>query len=163
MSRVSKKQAEPKPSPQRYADWNDFPRRKDDQGRWLCRGCGKVLSGRRTAWCSKECEREVDIRCSGHGVRRALWHRDKSICSSCGRDTNAIRRELRHLRKTLSRSEWQAELKHRQLTSHEAYGTLWEAHHVVPVEEGGGGCGVEGYETLCIWCHKEESAKQAQR
>ena len=30
----------------------------------------------------------------------------------------------------------------------------WEADHIVPVVEGGGGCGLEGYRTLCIPCHR---------
>lgn len=29
----------------------------------------------------------------------------------------------------------------------------WEADHIVPVVEGGGGCGLEGYRTLCRPCH----------
>ena len=32
---------------------------------------------------------------------------------------------------------------------------LWEADHTIPVCEGGGGCGLDGYRTLCICCHKE--------
>jgi hypothetical protein len=38
--------------------------------------------------------------------------------------------------------------------------SLWEAHHITAVKEGGGGCGMDGLETLCIWCHKKESAAQ---
>ena len=30
----------------------------------------------------------------------------------------------------------------------------WEADHIVPVVEGGGGCGLDGYRTLCIPCHR---------
>lgn len=32
----------------------------------------------------------------------------------------------------------------------------WEAHHIVPVEEGGGACELEGFELLCSPCHAEE-------
>ena len=39
----------------------------------------------------------------------------------------------------------------------------WEADHIVPVIEGGGGCGPEGYRTLCVPCHKAETAKLAAR
>lgn len=39
----------------------------------------------------------------------------------------------------------------------------WEAHHIVPVSEGGGGCGLEGYATLCLRCHKRASAELAAR
>lgn len=37
--------------------------------------------------------------------------------------------------------------------------TTWEAHHKVPVVDGGGQCGLEGMETLCHWCHAEETLK----
>ncbi len=39
----------------------------------------------------------------------------------------------------------------------------WEADHIVPVAEGGGGCGPEGYRTLCLRCHKQETAALAAR
>lgn len=39
----------------------------------------------------------------------------------------------------------------------------WEADHIVPVSEGGGGCGPEGYRTLCLPCHRRETAKLAAR
>lgn len=40
---------------------------------------------------------------------------------------------------------------------------FWEADHIVPVSEGGGGCGPEGYRTLCLPCHRKETAKLAAR
>ena len=39
----------------------------------------------------------------------------------------------------------------------------WEAHHKHAVIEGGGGCGLDGYETLCVACHSRETAALAQR
>jgi 5-methylcytosine-specific restriction endonuclease McrA len=42
-------------------------------------------------------------------------------------------------------------------------GHCWEADHIVPVCEGGGGCGPEGYRTLCLQCHKAETARLAAR
>lgn len=43
------------------------------------------------------------------------------------------------------------------------YCPTWEAHHIVPVVEGGGGCGLEGYATLCLRCHKRANAELAAR
>lgn len=146
--------------PERYAAWTDYPKRKDAEGQWLCRWCSKPLSGRRTAWCSKDCQREVEIRC-GHGVRRAVWLRDKGVCSRCGRDTNAIRRQLKAVLKRYGPTVWLCKLSEQCLSRSEARRTLWQAHHVRAVEEGGGACGVEGYATFCLWCHKDKSAKQA--
>jgi len=46
------------------------------------------------------------------------------------------------------------------LSEGDLYKSLWEAHHKEAVKDGGGGCGLEGLETLCRWCHKSESAAQ---
>lgn len=39
----------------------------------------------------------------------------------------------------------------------------WEADHIIPVSEGGGECGLENYRTLCIPCHRQETATLAKR
>lgn len=39
----------------------------------------------------------------------------------------------------------------------------WQADHIVPVAEGGGGCGLDGYRTLCKPCHKEQTKQLMQR
>lgn len=33
----------------------------------------------------------------------------------------------------------------------------WQADHIVPVAEGGGQCGLDGYRTLCRACHARET------
>jgi 5-methylcytosine-specific restriction enzyme A len=40
----------------------------------------------------------------------------------------------------------------------EDYGK-WEADHIIPVVEGGGGCDLDNYRTLCRSCHKGETKK----
>ncbi len=40
---------------------------------------------------------------------------------------------------------------------------LWQADHIVPVIEGGGLCGLDGYQTLCVPCHKRDTAALARR
>jgi len=52
-------------------------------------------------------------------------------------------------------------LKNLKLTPHEAQKSLWQADHVRPVENGGGLCGLDGFQTLCTKCHKSKSAAQA--
>jgi len=44
-----------------------------------------------------------------------------------------------------------------------ADGHTWEADHIVPVVEGGGLCGLENYRTLCLSCHRRETAELAKR
>lgn len=39
----------------------------------------------------------------------------------------------------------------------------WDADHRVPVVEGGGECGLEGFRTLCRPCHKRATAALAKR
>lgn len=38
---------------------------------------------------------------------------------------------------------------------------LWDADHIIPVEEGGGQCGLSNYQTLCVVCHLKKNAKHA--
>ena len=33
----------------------------------------------------------------------------------------------------------------------------WQADHIIAVVNGGGCCGLDGYQTLCISCHKEKT------
>lgn len=40
-------------------------------------------------------------------------------------------------------------------------GSLWDVDHILPVEHGGGGCGLENLRTLCVPCHKAATKKQA--
>ena len=39
----------------------------------------------------------------------------------------------------------------------------WEAHHKLAVAEGGGGCGLDGLETLCVMCHAKETGALRKR
>jgi len=41
--------------------------------------------------------------------------------------------------------------------------SLWQADHIVPVVEGGGGCGLDNLRTLCTRCHKTATAGLAKR
>jgi hypothetical protein len=64
--------------------WKDFPRRKDEQGRWLCRKCGTALDGRKTSWCGKDCLKAVLLMCDWGTIRRTIRRRDKWMCVLCG-------------------------------------------------------------------------------
>lgn len=117
-------------------------REKDAEGRWLCKVCRAPLSGRRTAYCSDECwDRNTPAT-----MRRKVAKRDKGVCAVCGLDTAA-------------------------LPSPRTWGTVahrWEADHIVPVSEGGGLCGLDGYRTLCAGlgtngCHGKVSGELRKR
>jgi len=36
----------------------------------------------------------------------------------------------------------------------------WEADHIIPVFKGGGGCGLDNFQTLCYECHKVKSKQK---
>ncbi len=114
-----------------------FPIRTD--GLCAC-GCGEKLTGRRTRWASDQCGDDAWQRYSIHTgrsatVRRWLQVRDRGVCAECGEDGKG-------------KFPWE-------------WG--WEADHILPVIEGGGGCGLEGYRTLCVDCHKAETRALSRR
>ena len=37
--------------------------------------------------------------------------------------------------------------------------SLWDADHVIPVAEGGGQCDLDNLRTLCLLCHRDETAR----
>jgi 5-methylcytosine-specific restriction enzyme A len=149
----------------RYACYRDlFPPRADEHGNQLCRWCGNVLCwGRRSSFCSEQCSVEALVRC-GMRVRWAVHRRDRGICAHCGLDCEALWFALRAL--TRCRPEPHERTNVRRvyecmgLPGHFGCRTLWEAHHIHPVRKGGGGCGLENYETLCWWCHQQETHRR---
>ena len=40
---------------------------------------------------------------------------------------------------------------------------MWEMDHIIPVVEGGGCCGLDNLQTLCLPCHKLDTAALAAR
>ena len=98
-----------------------------------------------------------------------VFERDRGICAKCGIDTIWLRGKIQKIhrlwRKYFSKmphsySEYQADFGPWGI---DPYKRLWEADHIIPVCEGGGCCGLDNYQTLCLRCHKKESAKLAKR
>lgn len=71
-----------------------FPPRTSEDGKKLCRNCGKELTGRRTSWCSDECKLEAHIVCYPSFAREAVFRRDKGICSKCGVNAQKLQRAV---------------------------------------------------------------------
>lgn len=106
------------------------------------------MLGRRRRWCGEECIADYRIRSDLRHARRLVFKRDKGVCAECKIDTGALKVEARHdstVRKSLHALGFTK--KH-----------LWEMDHIVPVVEGGGGCGLNNLRTLCIPCHKTATA-----
>lgn len=126
-----------------------------------CKWCGGKAA---RVWCCTDCRREGYIR-MGYYLRY-VFERDKGICAICGIDAVWLGRKIveiyRLWRKyhSVSFSEYTA---HFGPWGTEAYKQFWEAHHIIPVSLGGGCCGLENYRTICLRCHKKETADLAKR
>ena len=117
------------------------------------------------------------IECGDQGYARAwLVAREHGVCRRCGLDTATITRLLdattsraRHLyaeRDLRSRDFWrragralEAVLAFRGF---ERGRSPWEADHIVPLIEGGSR-GAENLQTLCVPCHRADTAALARR
>jgi 5-methylcytosine-specific restriction enzyme A len=128
-----------------------------------CRGCkGDVPKGRYT-WCSDLCVEQYKIRSDPGYVRSQLKNRDKGICAICGLDCLAFEKELKALMWSVGGGPWAVRDRKLELGIPQHRDTCWDADHIVPVVEGGGQCGLDGYRTLCWKCHKTVTADLARR
>jgi hypothetical protein len=152
------------------AGWgNSRDRKRGPNGRGLCRWCKNEVPKGRQTFCGPACVHEWRIRTDPGYVRHCVEKRDRAKCSRCGLDTLKLERGIDQLldawkvRKVPDGTRWFSVrlVLDEKLISR--VGPLWEAHHGVAVVEGGGECGLDGYETLCLWCHRDETRKLAGR
>jgi 5-methylcytosine-specific restriction protein A len=151
-------------------------------GNRQCRECGKERKKGDPwiSWCGGPCIDAYLVRSSPAEARKAVWNRDGGICAickvNCARLENWLAQLPRHGRldmphgrrdrfvagsfgswlgrsgpraRTLLGRLWGVALGNRT--------TLWDADHVVPVAEGGGGCELSNLRTLCLRCHASET------
>ncbi len=140
-----------------------YPKTKKGK-KYFCRFCGKELSGKKTSWCSQKCTDEALIRCWPTYARHMVFKRDKGICAVCGVNVEKLRESTRRMFGYL-RKEQGLGIATKYLNEFYKKGwykinrSWWEAHHIIPVSQGGGLCGLENYQTLCVLCHKKETSK----
>lgn len=84
-------------------------------------------------------------------LRRAVFARDRGRCSQCGRDCEALRKQLRSLPPKQRARERQ------RLGIAKGRTSAWDAHHITARAEGGGDA-LANLATLCVWCHERETA-----
>ncbi|MEE9367190.1 MAG: HNH endonuclease signature motif containing protein [Dehalococcoidales bacterium] len=141
----------------------------------MCRWCGGGLSGRRRSWCSDECVAEYLVRADPAYARARVSERDHGVCALCGRDTARLQQFWYKGKHYLHRLWKKDHVMGRDLikawrrmrtaslgTDYRATG-YWDMDHIVPVVKGGGGCGLDNLRTLCIPCHRGETADLARR
>lgn len=157
------------------------PIERGPDGRALCRFCGApVPKGRRT-FCGDRCVEEWRVRTDPGYARARVMGRDHGICARCGRDTTADQRALEDARRVYLACRGTGDAakaaEHEACAIYGRYGArwggwwwapgtwlrLWEAHHATAVVEGGGECGLDGLVTLCVPCHRRETAALATR
>ena len=138
-------------------------------GRGLCRWCGQEVPKGRLTFCGPGCVDQHRIRTSPAYLRDRVFERDRGICALCGLDTMALREAIRYVRDLLSRIghlgifyEFLEALEKKSgiRVRWQWFGceSLWQADHILPVAEDGGACGLENIRTLCLGCHKTETA-----
>lgn len=59
--------------------WDDYPPKKVD-GKWHCRKCDVVLTGRKRSWCSRDCEKAVLLEVHWPYIRACILRRDRWKC-----------------------------------------------------------------------------------
>lgn len=124
----------------------------------LCRYCRGTLPKRRRSFCSNECVHEYRLRTSSSYLRSCVFKRDFGICSKCKVDTHWLKKYGRFLLKNFGTTEYFEYAKLLNFDPHRK--TWWDAHHIVPVSQDGGACGLDNIATLCIDCHKQITKEQ---
>ena len=165
---------------ERFHDWNLLRRTRLEQS---CL-CGDAVDPRiiddfdEAVWCSRGCFEEVALRCGLIKAKALVYRRDRGVCAMCGADAGTATRVLERIRRVdrwdfresySENHERTASARAAAFLVLDSWGvseetrSLWDADHIVPVVEGGGGCGLDNYRTLCVVCHRGETTQLASR
>lgn len=151
-----------------------------DVPRKHCRWCGVPCTGRRSSFCSgaptnskrgqvivagSGCVHEWLLRTDPGYLRREVFRRDGGVCKVCGLNVPILLQATRSIPLSSwvnQRPDWhvtrEGALGAIGFTVREAWGSGgWHADHIVPVERGGGLCGLDGMQTLCAPCHRRKT------
>jgi 5-methylcytosine-specific restriction endonuclease McrA len=135
-------------------------------GKNLCHWCSKELDPPMKTFCGDPiCMHEYKIRSNSSYAREQVFKRDKGVCASCGLDTEKLREVLTAVR--LESEEIYLDLV-RQYRRKYKFGFHLDKHwyemdHILPVAEGGGSCGLNNLQTLCLVCHRSKTREQRRR
>lgn len=140
----------------RYLNSSMLP--KPEKGH--CKWCGGKAA---RVWCCEKCREEGYVRMGYVALR--LFRRDKGVCVKCGLDAEWLKQQIYTIRRVAKRDGTYLYSEFRRILgwAHDTSRRFWEADHIIPVSEGGGCCGLENFQTLCVPCHKKESAMLAKK
>ncbi len=152
-----------------WVDRSKMP--KGPNGKNLCRECGKECKTNRRTFCSAKCVDAWKIKSQPGYVRSKLRKRDRGVCAQCGLDTKDVKTMFSVLDQLSGISYYGDERKkfpeltkvrQRIVGILRVFGrtSYWDADHKQEVVDGGGECGLDNYETLCVWCHRAKSARK---
>jgi len=135
------------------------PRRRGPDGERLCRWCADPVPKGRREWCGDQCVREYRIR-NGMSVRGEVFGRDRGVCRACRFDCPRAERLLWECRARRREERYRRLMAWlgRPIPRHRV--TYWDVDHIVRVVDGGGACGLDNLQTLCLWCHRRKTAAQ---
>ena len=139
-----------------FADKASLP--KGENGRVLCRWCNLEVPAGRQTFCSEYCVNEWRLRTDPGYVRERVFARDRGVCALCAVDAHHAWFDLKRARgghRLKLLAHWGLKSVNRK--------TLWDADHIVPVVEGGGGCDLDNLRTLCLRCHRQVTQELRQR
>lgn len=137
-----------------------------------CANCGGTMSsatrhaGVQSTYCSVECRDAGQINRGGMysstSVRRHVFGLEGGVCQICRIHAYELYTRILALRpserlNTLLAAGWtlpQTAKSLERLLQDPKEGDFWQADHIHAVAEGGGGCDLSNYRTLCVPCHK---------
>lgn len=153
---------------------------KGPNGRKLCRWCQQEVPPPKRTFCGPECLHEYSLRKDSQYLRRCVENRDGGICALCGLDTEKLKRIAKKLDrldwettegkskinwhgktskiyiKITAKYPWSYKLCH-SMSMKQKINWFWEADHILEVVKGGGACGLDNIQTLCIGCHRQKT------
>ena len=141
-----------------------LPYPKDQNGNPLCRWCKKPVLAPRKSWCSDGCVTEYRERYDATYQRKQVKKRDKGVCGGCGIDCVRLARDVMGLYRADGELAAKKKLVEAGLRAtdlrwkgwrRDRLRPLWQADHMVPVVEGGGGSNLTNLRTLCLECHRK--------
>jgi 5-methylcytosine-specific restriction protein A len=136
-------------------------RKQQNRQRGECTWCGKPVAKGRRLWCSDACVEAYRSAYDWPHIRALVRARDHGVCARCGHDTEKLSRILSGLRTYIAWCHMK-EIVSVLGASPDYYRHAWEAHHKVARKECGDNS-LDNLETLCLECHKRETAQQRRR